>query len=313
MGIMILRIRCLLKLEVVNVHILIMLERQHIIFGAQWRLQETRARLEIENLIVKIMNQKIKIAGITRIRNEEHIIQDTLDYFAEFCNAGIYVYDDCSTDDTLKICALHPAVKIIMRGSKWSSDSANRKRDEGRLRQSIFDEAKLDNPDWFFYFDADERPVFDWSVLAKSFSDPFNGYKLRLFDYYITADDVGKKWHEREWIGPEYRDILMLFRNVKGIKFKHREPTLPKGSFAGIDGFCKHYGKAISVKHWEETCDYYINHRFTIGRLHKRWKARKGKAVHTVSDFGLPLIKWEDRIEKGISLMKRRKQIGMDK
>lgn len=253
----------------------------------------------------------IKIAGITRIRNEEHIIQSTLDYFSEFCNAGIYVYDDCSTDRTISICLSHPNVNHVIGSRDWNPDSKNRKRDEGRLRQKIFERAQENNPDWFFYFDADERPVFDFTIIAAD--DPYDGYRLRLYDYYITSEDVEKQWHQREWIGPEYRDILMLFRNLPGIKFNHREPTLPKDSKVLTSGFCKHYGKAISVKHWEETCDYYINHRFTSGRLHKRWKNRKGKAVHTVSDFGLPLIKWDERIEKGICLMKRRSQIGMDK
>ena len=39
----------------------------------------------------------MKIVGITRIRNEEHIIKQVLEHVSQFVD-GILVYDDCSTD-----------------------------------------------------------------------------------------------------------------------------------------------------------------------------------------------------------------------
>ena len=63
-------------------------------------------------------------------------------------------------------------------------------------------------------------------------------------------------------------------------------------------GFVRHYGKAISIEEWERTCDYYINVRWSdrMPELRDRWKQRKGKAIHTKSDFGRKLITWENRM-----------------
>ena len=57
----------------------------------------------------------MKIIGMTRIRNEQLIIKDTINHLASFCNE-IYVYDDHSTDDTYKICVNHPKVTKVIRG-----------------------------------------------------------------------------------------------------------------------------------------------------------------------------------------------------
>ena len=48
-----------------------------------------------------------------------------------------------------------------------------------------------------------------------------------------------------------------------------------------IGGTVKHFGKGISVEHWEETCDYYINHlneRMPNGEdISTKWKKRMDK------------------------------------
>ena len=49
------------------------------------------------------------IAGITKVRNEAHIIQQTLDNWSQYCDQ-IFVYDDASDDGTPDICNEHPAV-----------------------------------------------------------------------------------------------------------------------------------------------------------------------------------------------------------
>ena len=56
-----------------------------------------------------------------------------------------------------------------------------------------------------------------------------------------------------------------------------------------------HYGKSLSVEHWEETCDYYINH-FPFQTYGRKWLARKGQAIHTQSDFMRPLYEWGDAL-----------------
>jgi hypothetical protein len=86
----------------------------------------------------------------------------------------------------------------------------------------------------------------------------------------------------------------MLWRGNRKVFFKQRIPANLSGNKA-VQGYVKHYGKAISVEEWERTCNYYVHY---FPRYAKKWAGRRGKAVHTLSDFGRPLIKWEDRLDE---------------
>ena len=233
------------------------------------------------------------IAGITRIRNEQSIIQDTLNHFGSFCDS-IYVYDDCSTDKTVFICKDHPKVKSVICGKTWD---LNRSRAETQNRQTVFNEAQKENPEWIICFDADER--IDWDFVGY---ENYDAVKMKLFDFYITNEDKEKSYHERKWIGPEYREIIMMFRNVPGVGFwfpDQREVMLNFGAKVLHAGYVKHYGKAISIEEWEKTCDYYGTY---FSKYSAKWLSRKGKAIHKLSDFNRPLITWDEKEEKGIVL-----------
>lgn len=244
-------------------------------------------------MLKKLYNNTL-VYGITRIRNEEAIIQDTLDYYSQYCD-GIYVYDDCSTDQTLEIVKSHLAVKGIIEGKEWDTD---RTRAEYITRQAILELAQKDNPEWLIYFDADERIEFPDIDLTN-----IDGISMKLFDYYITEEDRDKNYNERKWLGPEYRDILMMFRNTPDVKYHlpdQREATLAPNSRIINTGYVKHYGKAISIEEWEKTCEYYSKN---FPEPYKtKWENRKGKAIHTKSDFGNELITWEQKEDYGFPL-----------
>lgn len=243
-----------------------------------------------------------QIRGLIKVRNEEHIIKDTLDRWAEFCTAGIYVYDDVSTDRTVEICRNHPAVKDVIIGPFWDP---NREKAEWQNRQAVLTRAQQDAgpDDWFVYFDADEHPYnFEHYEM---FNDPrVRAIAMRLYDIYITPDDVDEGYLKRDWVGPEYRTIVFFFRNSPEIKYHlpdQRIVTLPADvGRIPIHGDIKHYGKGFSVEQWEATCDYYIRH---WPKYADKWRMRKGKAVKVdyCSDFGNKLIHWADR-GKGFSL-----------
>ena len=230
-----------------------------------------------------------------KMRNEERIIQDTLDHVASFCG-GIVVYDDCSTDSTPEIAKAHPAVVAVIDGEFWDPVRFNAERD---TRQAALNKAREFDPEWLFCFDADERFEFpeDTTWTGR------NGLKMRLFDAYITPGDAHLPYTERRWFGPEYRDILMAYRNLPHLNFTRpdqREMILRDRVVQG--GWVKHYGKSESVEQWEETCDYYATHFPEPYR--SKWAARKGKAIKydMKSDFGAPLMLWEERQEKGYRL-----------
>lgn len=233
--------------------------------------------------------------GFTKVRNEEEIIQDTLDHVGQWCE-GIVVYDDVSTDATVEMCWDHPAVVAVIEGDHWDPDRFAAERD---CRQKALEKVMQYDPAWLLCFDADER--FVWPE-TDEWTQGF-GLKMRLFDFYITADDVDLPYTERRWMGPEYRDILMVYRPFRSMRFRHRdqrEMTLPRGIRPEFGGSVKHYGKAISVEQWEETCEYYATH---FPEPYKtKWEQRRGQAVHTVSDYGRELITWEQREALGVKL-----------
>lgn len=234
----------------------------------------------------------MKIVGITRIRNEENVIQYTLDHLKNFCDE-IYVYDDCSTDNSVTICKNHSKVKGVIENKTWEQDPKKRLILEGTQRQAIYELCLESKPDWVYYFDADEFIEFD-KVWLNNLNA--NAIRLRFFDFYITKSDVNKHFLKRIYCGKEYRDIITLFKPLRGANFPHREPFIPNKIEITL-GKVKHYGKAISVEEWEKTCDYYSNYLYEVNNgvlISEKWKKRKGKAIHTKSDFGTKLITWND-------------------
>lgn len=246
-------------------------------------------------------NQVPIIRGLTKVRDEEHIIKDTLLKWKEFCTGGIYVYDDVSEDSTVDICRSQEYVRDVIVGDFWDPD---REKAEWFNRQIILSRAQQDaGPnDWFVYFDADEHP-YNFSEYTLFNAPGIKAVAMRLYDFYITPEDVDLPYNKREWIGPEFRTIPMFFKNSQALRYHlpdQRVMTMPEDGQVAIHGDIKHYGKAFSVQKWEETCDYYIRH---WPKYSDKWRKRKGKAVHEemLSDFGNPLIRWKDRA-KGFSL-----------
>ena len=242
-----------------------------------------------------------KIRGLIKVRNESHIIKDTLDNWQSFCTAGIYVYDDVSDDNTVEICMEHPAVEAVMKGTFW--DPA-REKAEWFNRQQILLLAQQDAgpDDWFVYLDADEH-IYNFTDYELFERADIKAIACRLYDFYITPEDVDKRYSEREWIGPEYRTIPFFFRNSPYLKYHlpdQRIVTLEPGIQIPIHGDIRHYGKSFSVEQHEQTCDYYIR---WWPKYADKWQKRKGKAIHSdyLSDFGNKLIKWKDRAQ-GFSL-----------
>lgn len=243
----------------------------------------------------------MKIIGITRVRNEVGVIENTLDHVSKFVD-GIYVMDDASEDATVQVCEKHEKVRKVLVNRHWDSTPRGRNEAEGTLRQRIYEEALKEKPDWIYCFDADEyiEPI------EETFNPTFPYYYFRLFDFYITEQDVDKHYLQRTYIGPECRDIPMLFNTSLNWIFHQRVPDLSgSDGFGKFGGFVRHYGKAISVRQFEKDVDYYVNVRWNDSKyreLQERWRRRKGKAIHIVSDFGRPLITWDQRKDMRITV-----------
>lgn len=238
-----------------------------------------------------------RVVGLLRVRNEAAILRDTLDHMSTFCDGGVFVYDDASTDDTVGICRRHPIVSEVICGPFWDP---NRGRAEYRNRACVLDRARALVPSarWLVYQDADERIEFDWETLDQLPAHVV-GVRMKLFDFYITPGDRDADYRHRRLMGPEYRSLLMVFRNHPDLSFHvpdQREVRIGTPGQVVEAGFVRHYGKAISVAQWDETCDYYSRH---FPCYADKWRARKGHAVHDVSDQGRPLITWQEKETKG--------------
>jgi len=249
---------------------------------------------------MKVKSTDYKIYGLIRVRDEEDIIVNSLDHLAGFCNGGIVVYDDCSTDKTVELCRAHTNVKAVITNKTWDE---NRERAEFENRAALLSKVKeyAGEKDWLVYVDADERIDFDWKILGTLPADVL-AIRMKLFDFYITQEDVDEIFYKRKWMGPEYREIIFAFRNLPNLSYTEpdqREVNLGASGKIFNAGFVKHFGKALSVQRWERKCEYYASH---FPRYSEKWNLRKGKAIHTESDFGFALITWEEKEVKGIKL-----------
>jgi hypothetical protein len=267
---------------------------------SNWRLRDSEQVIEGN---AALLGQTHLLVAVTRVRNEALLLPDTLDYLAPHVDA-IVAYDDASTDETVAILRAHPKVALIVANQSWEEDVEARRRAEGRHRGLLLDMARSQLPhDWMLCFDPDERVTGNLRGFVEGLGDdPCDAVRVRLFDAYMTPEDQvpytpdQELLHFRKYYGPEQRDILMLWRNHAGIGFAEGDGRTPRGMTAvKTELYCQHYGKSLSAAHWEETCDYYIRH-FPYETYGAKWEARKGKAIHTESDFGRPLHEWGESL-----------------
>ena len=268
--------------------------------ATSWQLRETESIIGGNDAL---LGREHLLVAMTRMRNEALILPDTLDYLAGQVDA-IVAYDDASTDETVEILRAHPKVAFVVANQAWEQDVEARKRAEGRHRGLLLDMARRQLPhEWMLCFDPDERVTGDMrGFVAGLGEDDCDAVRVKLFDAYLTPEDHVPYTSDRalldfrKFYGPEQRDILMLWRSRPEIGFAEGDGRTPRGmTRVKTELYCQHYGKSLSVDHWEETCDYYIRH-FPFETYGKKWTERKGKAIHTESDFGNPLHAWGETL-----------------
>lgn len=271
------------------------------IFGfPDWHLRRTERLVVCNKALLK---GKHLLVGITRVRNESLVLPDTLNYIGDHVDA-IVAYDDASIDDTPNILQNHPKVALIIKNTLWESATVARLSAETRHRGLLLQVARSKlNFDWTFCFDADERVIGDVrGFIGSAAASKCNGVRIRLFDAYMTPDDQAAFVRGqsllgfRRFFGPERRDILMLWRNLSRVRYQGLDAREPTGvDHVVTDFFCQHYGKAISLEQWEDTCDYYVKY-FPFETYGQKWLARKGKAIHIQSDFSRLLYEWDSAL-----------------
>jgi glycosyltransferase involved in cell wall biosynthesis len=267
-----------------------------------WKLEEA------ESIWIRSGNQSnllnpIPLVVLLRVRNEELILQDTLNHLANFADL-ICAYDDASSDKTREILKSHEKVLLVVQNNHWQLGVENRLLSETRHRGLLLQEArKRFSFNWCMCCDADERYFGEIrQFVTESIQEKPDAIRIQLFDAYMTEGYDRPYSCEmpltnfRRYFGPERRDILMLWKNSNLAHFTGldaREPVVQGRTESKF--FCQHYGKSLSYEHWEATCEYYISH-FPFDSYGKKWADRRGKALHSESDFGRPLFEWGDHL-----------------
>lgn len=232
------------------------------------------------------------LIGITKVRNESLILEDTLSHILEKVD-HVCLLDDASTDNTVEIAKSFDDVTVI-QNLNW-----NPVRDyvETHYRAIVLQEAVSIGADWVLCFDADERFVDPLPEL----SHDVDAYRLQLFDGYMTRecseDYTGGRLQDtpRMW-GVERRDITMLFR-ARGAKFiglDQREPVIEGGKIITANSRVMHFGKCISKQQYEDTCRYYMQWPKYAEKWTKRLEC--GALRGELSDFGTRLVTWEETL-----------------
>jgi glycosyltransferase involved in cell wall biosynthesis len=228
------------------------------------------------------------ISGLLRVRNEELILEDTLKHYLQFVER-VYAYDDASTDRTAEILQSFDRVTTVL-GYEHGPQNESVHRELLRL--------KIKTP-YTLVFDADERLDGEFPKLEH------DGYLFHLYDAYMTPEHQvpylsGPLAELPRLYGPERRDIMMLFR-TDAFRYIGRLQRVPsgRGTVVSSNMNVKHFGKALSVEHWEETCNYYSTWPEPYG---SKWSARRGKAIHKESDFGRPIYPWPDVVQHSVLL-----------
>lgn len=90
-----------------------------------------------------------RIAGMLRVKNESRWIEQVIKSIKPLCNAGIFVLDDHSTDNTVEL-AEHAGACTLK--SKFTG--INETRDKTFLLKHIIE---MENPDWVLHIDGDEE------------------------------------------------------------------------------------------------------------------------------------------------------------
>ena len=246
------------------------------------------------------------IAIISRLRNESLILPDFLNHIDKF-GSEFWFFDDASEDNSIDILRSHPKTKAVIRNYFHSK---NQTFVQTAQRHLLLEYVKKNSKKkWIMLIEPDERIEFDFDKLDDYDKEGVSGVFFKLFDSYLTKNNTNiyKKGNDlgdlRKYFGPEYREICFLFNKNKA-KFDLSMAACRQPEIQGktvVDGLVKHYGKAVSIKDWDETARYYMR---SMPMLAEKWKNRLGKAVHVKSDFDRDLLTWEQIKSEEYNLVK---------
>jgi Glycosyl transferase family 2/Methyltransferase domain len=176
-----------------------------------------------------------RIAGMLRVKNEARWIKRVIESIKPLCDAGVWVLDDASTDETIPIMRRIGGVRIFERAD-LPATTLDEARDKNWLMKRIVADA---SPDWILCIDGDEELEAGGVEKIRE--------ALRDTDKWSFSLKIPYLWNSPDtWrVDGIYRDITRhsLFR-PRELRFDTLYGTYEKGVHAGL-----HVGNSPSC--WE--------------------------------------------------------------
>jgi len=190
----------------------------------------------------------IKIAAYLLVRDEEDIINETLNHLSNYCD-HILVLDTGSSDNTFEICKYHKKVCYAERIDAVYSDV---------LRQKLVDRSNnyLTYGDWFLAVSADHFFVSNpREDIKRAVAEEANVITYDVAQFYFTDKDyhqctTSKYWYKISvqdrllYYAINYHNFPVAFEYQKGLKYKHdvtEWPRVPQKRIASFHPILKHY------------------------------------------------------------------------
>lgn len=197
----------------------------------------------------------MKLIGFTQIYNEveKGNLRRCLDSLSKYCDE-IVIYDDASTDDSVKVAREYTDLIIEGEVNEWGKEAEHRQR--------LLELALSRNPDWIFWIDADE-------VIEKA------GEEGKLRELCEKADKDSYAFHEVNlWRSPAYHRLdnsyndgwfCRLWKNTGELEIENKpglhQRLVPQG--------LNNEGQSdIEILHYGFASDESILNKFTTYRAH---------------------------------------------
>jgi len=190
------------------------------------------------------MPEKQTLAVQLIVRNEEHrylrqILESIKEYASPTVNLKIIILDDCSTDETPKLCESFPDVILKRRHGKplWSVD-------ESKLRTELWEMVRKLKPDFCLTQDADE--LFDKSFkkrLPELLNSNYDWHAFRLCDMWGSVNHYRIDGH---W-SPTFRRLFRFKDESFGLTGKIHCGPIPRYASESNNGICH---MDIRIKHF---------------------------------------------------------------
>lgn len=210
----------------------------------------------------------MKIVGVCIIRDSQENLERILSHL-ENKVTEVVLYDASDAGHLKGTYKDHPLVSYVIENRTREVSFDNREMLEGKKYHLLFDEARKLSPDWIYIFEENELIEFYPDIPLND--TRIETFSFRLFDNYLGKDFKNVDLISDKIIGPEYKEVPMLFRPSLPVVFESRVPSQLKNVKLGG-----------SVRRFRNTLD---NNLSIYNRALIRWDERDDLGFELSTEF----------------------------